>query len=123
MAPVYMVLDKKKDNSYIYYAIKDYNENIKQIKIQQFDPESEGDSRIRTLITLKTPNIIFFTQLDSKIFVVIDDDANILILKKVDQQMVHVGNLYMHEKDKEQISEGQYSFQNIILFWNYKERA
>jgi len=42
--------------------------------------------------------------------VIIDDDANIIILKKVDEQLVKIGNLFMHPDDKEMISEAKYSF-------------
>ena len=44
MAPVFMVLDKLKDNSFIYYAVKDVDKDGKRIiLIQQFDPESETE--------------------------------------------------------------------------------
>ena len=113
MAPVYMVLDRKKDNSYIYYAIidnDDDDDDADVVKIMQFDPESEGESRIKTLITLKTPTIMFFSQVDTKHFVVIDNDANVLVLKRRDQVLVHKATLYMHESDKEELSENKYNF-------------
>jgi len=111
MAPVFMVLDKLKNNNFIYYAIKDYDlEGNKIIKIQQFDPESETEQKIKTLVRLQTRNIIFFNQVERKIFVVIDNCANIIILKKVDDHLIKIGNLFMHEEDRVMIADSKYSF-------------
>ena len=78
----------------------------------QFNPESEGESRIKTLAWLKTPNIMYFNQVDTNpnIFVIIDNDANVLIMRKKDQELKHIGNLYMHAADKEELSAANFAF-------------
>jgi len=65
---------------------------------------------VKTLVKLKIKNIIFFNQVESKIFVVIDNDANITIFKKVDNHLIKIGNLFMHEEDRMWIADTHYSF-------------
>ena len=88
MAPVFMVLDHDKDNSLIYYAIKssDPTTKLKQIKIQQFDPDEGIETCIRNLAVLSTPNILYFQQHGDK-FIIIDIDANIVMYEKVNNKL------------------------------------